>query len=85
MRECNPHLKPKVEVTPRGLSHLFGVSHQSTKGRKNNIIGLKDPYGGFATHFPQKGNAEVRRNLNMNGGLYLLLWGIPVCALGGSA
>jgi len=30
MHECNPYLKPKVEVMPQGLSKLFGVSHQST-------------------------------------------------------
>jgi len=27
-----PSLKPKVEVMARGLSKLFGVSHQSANG-----------------------------------------------------
>jgi len=30
IHEFNPHLKPKVEVMPRGLSKLFGVGQQST-------------------------------------------------------
>ena len=34
--------------------------------------------------FLKKVIAEVRETLNMNGGLYLLLWGIPACALGGN-
>jgi len=43
MLECNPHLKPKVEVMPRGLPELFGVSRQSTnKAKNNNVIGLTD-------------------------------------------
>ena len=35
--------------------------------------------------FLKKVIAEVRGTLNMNEGLYLLLWGIPARALGGNA
>jgi len=57
MHEFNPYLKPKVELMARGLSKLFGVSHQSTnRGKNNSIIGLTDIHWGFATHLSQKDN-----------------------------
>jgi len=28
MHECNPHLKPKIKVMPRGSSKLLGSSHR---------------------------------------------------------
>jgi len=71
---------------PRGLSKLFRVAiNKLTGARTMALLVLWICIEVLPHIFLKKVIAEVRGTLNINGGLYLPLWGILARALGGNA